>query len=217
EIVVDGVSKAFGTVQALVDVHVRVRAGEFLSLIGPSGCGKTTLLKTIAGLVAPDSGRVTVGGRTVAGPGRECSVVFQDFALLPWATAQRNVEFGLLLRGAPGAERAATARRVLAKVGLAGFADAYPSPPSGGLQPRDRGVRGPGRRAVENSKEAPVTPPGSDLGRTGLTAVLGLLAAWEVLGRLDVSMFVPPVSEVAVAWWRLLGDGTLSRAAASSL
>ena len=54
EIVVDGVSKAFGTVQALVDVHVRVRAGEFLSVIGPSGCGKTTLLKTIAGLIAAD-------------------------------------------------------------------------------------------------------------------------------------------------------------------
>ena len=62
-----------------------------------------------------------------------------------------------------------------------------------------------------------MTPRGSDLGRTGLAAVLGLLAAWEFLGRLDVSMFVPPVSEVAVAWWRLLGDGTLSRAAASSL
>ena len=62
-----------------------------------------------------------------------------------------------------------------------------------------------------------MTPPGSDLGRTGLTAVLGLLAAWEIVGRLDISMFVPPVSEVAVAWWRLLGDGTLSRAAASSL
>ena len=135
-IVVEGVSKAFGAVQALLDVHVRVGAGEFLGLIGPSGCGKTTLLKTIAGLVRADAGRVTVGGRAVAGPGRECSVVFQDFALLPWATAQKNVEFGLLLRGAPGAERAATARRAIAKVGLAGFEDAYPSQLSGGMQQR---------------------------------------------------------------------------------
>ena len=85
-IAIDGVSKAFGSVQALADVDVRVRAGEFLSLIGPSGCGKTTLLKIVAGLVPADRGRVTVGDRTVTGPGPECSVVFQDFALLPWST-----------------------------------------------------------------------------------------------------------------------------------
>jgi NitT/TauT family transport system ATP-binding protein len=136
-IVIEGVSKAFGPVQALVDINVRVRAGEFLSLIGPSGCGKTTLLKTIAGLVPVDAGRIAVGDRVVSGPGRECSVVFQDFALLPWATVQRNVEFGLLLRGVPAAERAATARRAIAKVGLAGsFEQAYPAQLSGGMQQR---------------------------------------------------------------------------------
>jgi NitT/TauT family transport system ATP-binding protein len=135
-IVVEGVSKAFGAVQALVDINLRVGAGEFLSLIGPSGCGKTTLLKTIAGLLPVDAGRITVGDRTVAGPGQECSVVFQDFALLPWATAQRNVEFGLLLRGVPAAERASTARQAIAKVGLAGFEEAYPSQLSGGMQQR---------------------------------------------------------------------------------
>ena len=135
-IVVDGVSKAFGPVQALVDIHLRVRAGEFLSLIGPSGCGKTTLLKTLAGLVPADAGRVVVGDRVVRGPGRECSVVFQDFALLPWATVQKNVEFGLLLRGVPAAERAGTARRAIGKVGLAGFEEAYPAQLSGGMQQR---------------------------------------------------------------------------------
>jgi NitT/TauT family transport system ATP-binding protein len=77
-----------------------------------------------------------VGNRVVRGPGSECSVVFQDFALLPWATVQRNVEFGLLLRGVPGAERAATARRTVAKVGLAGFEQAYPAQLSGGMQQR---------------------------------------------------------------------------------
>jgi NitT/TauT family transport system ATP-binding protein len=136
EIVVEGVSKAFGAVLALADVTLRVGAGEFLTLIGPSGCGKTTLLKSIAGLTSADTGRVVVGGRPVAGPGRECSVVFQDFALLPWATAQRNVEFGLLLRGVGAQERAATARRYLAKVGLAGFEGAYPAQLSGGMQQR---------------------------------------------------------------------------------
>ena len=133
---VQGVSKAFGAVQALVDIHLSVQAGEFLSLIGPSGCGKTTLLKTIAGLVPADSGRVLVGDRTVTGPGRECSVVFQDFALLPWATVQKNVEFGLLLRGASAHERAEVALRSIGKVGLAGFEQAYPSQLSGGMQQR---------------------------------------------------------------------------------
>ena len=133
---VENVSKAFGAVQALADVSVRVTAGEFLTLIGPSGCGKTTLLKSIAGLVPVDAGRIVVGDRTVTGPGRECSVVFQDFALLPWASVQRNVEFGLLVRGVPAADRSATARRAIAKVGLSGFEGAYPAQLSGGMQQR---------------------------------------------------------------------------------
>ena len=133
---VEHVAKAFGTVQALADVRLAVTAGEFLSLIGPSGCGKTTLLKSIAGLVPVDAGRILVGDRRVTGPGPECSVVFQDFALLPWSTVQKNVEFGLVVRGVAAAERAATARRVIARVGLAGFEGAYPAALSGGMQQR---------------------------------------------------------------------------------
>lgn len=134
---IEGVSKTFGAVDALVDINLRVRAGEFLALIGPSGCGKTTLLKSIAGLLPIDSGRITVGERLVKGPGPECSVVFQDFALMPWATVQHNVEFGLLLRGMPAKARAEVARRAIAKVGLGGsFEHAYPSQLSGGMQQR---------------------------------------------------------------------------------
>jgi ABC-type nitrate/sulfonate/bicarbonate transport system ATPase subunit len=131
-----GLSKAFGSVQALAEIDMSVRAGEFLSVIGPSGCGKTTLLKIVAGLVPADAGRVTVGDRVVRGPGRECSVVFQDFALLPWSTVQKNVEFGLLLRGVAAAERSDRARRAVARVGLAGFERAYPAQLSGGMQQR---------------------------------------------------------------------------------
>lgn len=136
EIVVDGVSKTFGAVTALADVSVRIGAGEFVSLIGPSGCGKTTLLKAVAGLVPVDRGRIVVGTRAVHGPGPECSMVFQDFALLPWATVQRNVEFGLLLRGVNPRERAETARRAIGRVGLGGFEHAYPAQLSGGMQQR---------------------------------------------------------------------------------
>jgi NitT/TauT family transport system permease protein len=73
---------------------------------------------------------------------------------------------------------------------------------------------------VEDPEEAAVTPPTADdgeFGRAGTVAVVGLVVAWEVVGRLNISMFVPPISHVAAAWWRLLGDGTLARAASSSL
>jgi len=135
---IERVARSFGPVQALVDIGIEVRAGELLALIGPSGCGKTTLLKCIAGLLPVDAGRIVIGSRTVTGPGgREASLVFQDFALLPWASARENAEFGLLLRGAPAAERTQAARRALAKVGLAGsFEDAYPAQLSGGMQQR---------------------------------------------------------------------------------
>ncbi len=130
------VSKSFGPVRALAEVSVSVAAGEFVSIIGPSGCGKTTLLKIVAGLVPPDGGSVEIGGVTVTGPGPDRAVVFQDFALLPWATVLRNVAFGLELRGVPAREREAVARRVIAKVGLEGFEHHYPHQLSGGMQQR---------------------------------------------------------------------------------
>jgi NitT/TauT family transport system ATP-binding protein len=137
-IAIEGVSKSFGSVQALTGIDMQVKAGEFLALIGPSGCGKTTLLKSIAGLQPVDAGRIRIGERVVTGPGMpEASLVFQDFALLPWATVLENAEFGLRLRGVSAAERAETARRTLAKVGLTdAFDHAYPSQLSGGMQQR---------------------------------------------------------------------------------
>jgi NitT/TauT family transport system ATP-binding protein len=136
DVVVDRVFKKFGSVQALDDISLRVAGGEFVSLIGPSGCGKTTLLKIVAGLVRADTGAIRVGSRVVHGPGPESAMVFQDFALLPWATVLGNVEFGLRLRRRPRAEREAAARRYIARVGLAGFEHHYPAQLSGGMQQR---------------------------------------------------------------------------------
>jgi len=129
--------KDFGRgVHAIGGVSFDIPRGELTSIIGPSGCGKTTTLKIIAGLVEPTSGHVEVDGRTVTGPGPERALVFQDFALMPWATVLRNAAFGLELRGVPRAEREAVAREYVAKVGLTGHEDAYPHQLSGGMRQR---------------------------------------------------------------------------------
>ena len=132
-----GVGKTYpGGVEALRGVTAAFPRGELTSLLGPSGCGKTTLLKIIAGLVTADAGEIRVGGRLVQGPGPERAFVFQDFALLPWATVLRNVAFGLELRGVPEARRAEIARRHIAEVGLEGFEQSYPHQLSGGMRQR---------------------------------------------------------------------------------
>src|SRR5262245_54349434 len=125
-----------GGVEALRDVSIKLPRGGLTSLLGPSGCGKTTLLKIIAGLLPPTSGEVLVNGTPVSEPGPERAFVFQDFALMPWATVLRNVAFGLELRGVGKAERQAVARRNIARVGLAGFEQKYPHELSGGMRQR---------------------------------------------------------------------------------
>lgn len=136
DILVQGVSKSFGATRALEDVSFTARPGEFVALIGPSGCGKTTLLKIIAGLIVPEAGRIEIGGTRVTGPGPDRALVFQDFALMPWGTVLRNVAFGLELRGIGRREREEVARRIITRVGLAGFEDHYPHQLSGGMQQR---------------------------------------------------------------------------------
>jgi NitT/TauT family transport system ATP-binding protein len=134
---VRSVSKVYeGGVEALSDVSVEFPEGQLTTLLGPSGCGKTTLLKIIAGLIPATSGTVIVDGREVAGPGPERAFVFQDFALMPWATVLRNVAFGLELRGVPRSEREAKAERYIQVVGLKGFEHRYPHELSGGMRQR---------------------------------------------------------------------------------
>jgi NitT/TauT family transport system ATP-binding protein len=134
---VRGVHKIYdGGVEALRGIDLDFPRGALTSLLGPSGCGKTTLLKIIAGLVEPTSGEVRVNGRRVSGPGPERAFVFQDFALLPWATVLRNVAFGLELRGTAKREREQIARHYIAEVGLSGFEERYPHELSGGMRQR---------------------------------------------------------------------------------
>ena len=129
--------KSFRGVGALRDVSFGVAESEFICVVGRSGCGKTTLLNILAGFLVPTTGDVLIGGRAVSGRGLDRGVVFQDFAqLFPWRTAQRNVEFGLEMKGVPRDERAKTAQRFLGLVNLESFAGAYPHELSGGMQQR---------------------------------------------------------------------------------
>ncbi|MDT4986619.1 MAG: NitT/TauT family transport system ATP-binding protein [Micromonosporaceae bacterium] len=123
-------------VTALDDITFDVHNGEFLVLVGPSGCGKSTLLDLLGGLNTPSSGRILVDGSPVTGPGLDRGIVFQQYALLPWRTAQANVEFGLEAKGVPRRERPGRARDFLDLVGLSGFGDRYPHELSGGMKQR---------------------------------------------------------------------------------
>jgi NitT/TauT family transport system ATP-binding protein len=125
-----------GGIRALEDISFDMPKGELTTIIGPSGCGKTTTLKIIAGLVEATSGEVTIDGSRVRGPGPERAFVFQDFALLPWASVLRNVAFGLELRGVGKKERDSIARDYIEKMNLKGFEDAYPHQLSGGMRQR---------------------------------------------------------------------------------
>lgn len=134
---VNGVTKIYpGGVEALNDMTIQFPKGELTSLLGPSGCGKTTLLKIIAGLLAPTSGTVTVNGQPVTGPGKERAFVFQDFALMPWASVLRNAAFGLELQGVPKSERHAIAEKHIEAVGLKGYENLFPHELSGGMRQR---------------------------------------------------------------------------------
>jgi NitT/TauT family transport system ATP-binding protein len=124
-------------VTALQDVSFGVEAAEFLCVVGQSGCGKTTMLNIVAGFLKPTQGEILISGKTVTGKGLDRGIVFQDFAqLFPWRTAQRNIEFGLEMKGIAKEERAEIALRFLRLVNLEKFARSYPHELSGGMQQR---------------------------------------------------------------------------------
>lgn len=123
-------------VVALDGVSLRIRRGEFISLLGPSGCGKSTLLNIVAGFQSATSGQILQNGRKITKPDPSRTVVFQDYALFGWMTVQQNVEFGLKAKGMPKAQRAEIARALIATVQLSGFEDKFPHQMSGGMKQR---------------------------------------------------------------------------------
>lgn len=125
-----------GTFTVLDDLNLSVHRGEIVALLGRSGSGKTTLLRIMAGLIPPTGGEVINNGQKLRGHNLDVAMVFQNFALLPWATVQDNVELGLKARGVSKEERAKSALKAIDIVGLDGFENAYPKELSGGMQQR---------------------------------------------------------------------------------
>lgn len=117
-------------------VSVEVPPGQVLTVVGPSGCGKSTLLRTLAGLLPPLSGEITVDGAPVRGPRAERALVFQEDATLPWRTLRANVELPLAVAGTGRAERRARAAHWLTRVGLDGLGRRLPHQVSGGQRQR---------------------------------------------------------------------------------
>jgi iron(III) transport system ATP-binding protein len=140
-----GLELSYGTTSVLRGIDFSLPPGQTLALLGPSGCGKTTLLRLVAGLLAPTGGRISIGDRTVAEASsgaflppeqRGLGMVFQDYALWPHLTVGGNVAFPLEMRGTAKAERESRTLRALERVGLAGYATRKPSELSGGQQQR---------------------------------------------------------------------------------
>lgn len=121
---------------AVADTTLRIRAGEFVSVVGPTGCGKSTLLNIGAGLLEPSGGEVRVFGKPLVGINARAGYMFQTDALMPWSTALQNVMLGLQYRGLPDPHARTLAMEWLHRVGLSKFAESYPHQLSGGMRKR---------------------------------------------------------------------------------
>jgi NitT/TauT family transport system ATP-binding protein len=134
---VEGLSHTFSDgVQALADVSLTIVAGAFVSVVGTSGVGKSTLLRILAGLLRPSSGRVSVAGQTPPHPDYPIGVVFQRYNLMPWRTVHDNVRLPLELNGRHSDEVESSVRELIRLVGLSGFEKSYPAQLSGGMAQR---------------------------------------------------------------------------------
>jgi NitT/TauT family transport system ATP-binding protein len=183
---VERLSKAYRqlggeTTVAIEEISCQVEAGEFVSFVGPSGCGKSTLLMSIAGLLAPTSGRIIVKGREVSGPPPNLVLVFQEFnkSLFAWRPVLGNVLFGLEARGKHSRVEKAKAEALIELVGLKGFENHYPWELSGGMQQRVAIARA---LAYEPEVLLMDEPFGSLDALTRLELEDTLLKLWEELG-----------------------------------
>ena len=134
-----GVEKSFGATRVLHGIDLRVAEGEMIVVVGASGCGKSTLLRIVAGLEEPTAGRVRIGGRDVTAlepADRDVAMVFQNYALYPHMTVERNMAYGLRIRGLPKPEIARRVREAAELLGIGALLDRRPRQLSGGQRQR---------------------------------------------------------------------------------
>lgn len=142
----EDVSKSFAKIEnddvtnALGNINVTLESGEFISMVGPSGCGKSTILRLIAGLIPPTTGRLTVDDKEIKGPAPERGMVFQKPTLFPWLTVEKNIAFSLQMQGKlKGNEQRVD--EMISMIGLDDFREDYPGQLSGGMAQRVALVR----------------------------------------------------------------------------
>lgn len=140
EIEARDISKSYGSARfaktVIRDCSFTIASGKLTVMIGPSGCGKSTLIRLLAGFERPNSGTISIGGKSVTEPGRDRLVLFQESALFPWMTTYDNIMFGPRARAERGGESRRRAEFLLDKVGLGAFRRRYPTQLSGGMQRR---------------------------------------------------------------------------------
>ncbi len=123
-------------VDAIKEINLDIKDGEFVSIVGPSGCGKSTLLEIVAGLQDSTRGEVYIDDKKVTGPSRDIGVVFQDAALFPWKTIKKNILYGMEISKVPKETQEEKLKSYLELMNLNGFEDKYPSQLSGGMRQR---------------------------------------------------------------------------------
>lgn len=137
---INAVNKIFSTggreVVALDNINLDVQRGEFICLLGPSGCGKSTLLNAVAGFSSPTTGSILVDAKPVRAPGPERGMVFQEYALFPWMTVEKNIAFGLEIKKMPKVQIKEKVGALLSMLKLQDFRDRYPKDLSGGMRQR---------------------------------------------------------------------------------
>ncbi|MFZ6752602.1 ABC transporter ATP-binding protein [Undibacterium sp. Dicai25W] len=137
---INAVNKIFKTadkeVVALHDINLEIPEGQFVCLLGPSGCGKSTLLNAIAGFALPSGGSIIANGKEVREPGPDRGMVFQEYALFPWMTVEKNIAFGLEIKGMKNVDIEQRVSNLLQMLGLYEFRQRYPKDLSGGMRQR---------------------------------------------------------------------------------
>ena len=125
-----------GAIQAIKDISLDIKEGEFVSLLGPSGCGKSTFLYMVGGFERLSSGSLKLDKKEIKGPGPDRGIVFQEYVLFPWQTVFKNIEYGLRIKGDNSELSFKKVNKLIDMIGLSGFENKYPHTLSGGMQQR---------------------------------------------------------------------------------